>query len=67
MAATEIQVMITESGNFFCALRGNHRQLYKNILCSRVELLFCVLVGLAVCLFCVYELFSSTVSLFTVA
>lgn len=66
MAAAEIQVMITESGNF-CALRGNHRQLYKNILCSRVELLFCLLVGLALCLFCVCELFSSTVSLFTVA
>lgn len=53
MAATEICVMITVSGSFFCALRGDHRQLYANILCSREEPLFCFLVGLALCLFCV--------------
>lgn len=28
MAATEIHVMITVSGNFFPALRWDHRQLY---------------------------------------
>lgn len=53
MAATEILLMITVSGIFFCALRGDHRQLYTNIWCSRLELLFCLQLGLSLCLFCV--------------
>lgn len=67
MAAAEIHVMTVVSGNFFYALRGDYGQLYTNILCSRLELLFCLLVCLALCLFCVCVLFSSTVALFTVA
>lgn len=47
VVAAEVRVMI------FCTLKGGYRQLYSNILCSRVKLLFCLLVHLALglCLF----------------
>lgn len=46
MAAAEIPVMIMVSGNFFCSLRGHHRQLYTNIVFQcRTALLFTCLFG----------------------
>lgn len=65
----EINVMIIVSGNFFCTFRADHRQIYANILSSRVELLLRLLVFgfVFVLCVCVYVLFLSTVPLFTVA
>lgn len=72
MTVAEINVMIIVSGNFFCTLRGDQRQICSNILSSRVELLLPLLVSLFVLGFvfvlCVYiYFFLSTVPLFAVA